>query len=98
MKIVAKFGGSSLATGGQFKKVKDILKEREPVVVVPSAPGKAHEKDHKITDLLYMCHQLAIHGLNCDEVYELIETRYRSIAEELKLDFPLEDLLETNIL
>ena len=58
--IVAKFGGSSLADSKQFVKVKNIVKADERRrYVIPSAPGKRNKKDHKITDLLYMCHQLA---------------------------------------
>ncbi len=94
MKIVAKFGGSSLADARQFKKVKAIIEKNKPLVVVPSAPGKAQQKDYKITDLLYMCHQLAEHGLNCDEVYQLVEERYRAIVTDLNLDFDVESMLK----
>lgn len=58
-KKVAKFGGSSLANGGQFKKVKDILvtdHNRQHIVV--SAPGKDQLNDVKITDSLINCHAL----------------------------------------
>ena len=50
---VAKFGGSSLADANQFEKVGNIIKEdlnRKFIIV--SAPGKRHEHDFKITDLL----------------------------------------------
>ena len=58
--IVAKFGGSSLADSSQFIKVKDIVKsDKSRRYVIPSAPGKRFGKDHKITDLLYMCYQLS---------------------------------------
>lgn len=47
---VCKFGGSSLASGEQFKKVKDIVKGDETrCVVVVSAPGRRFEGDSKIT-------------------------------------------------
>ena len=93
MKIVAKFGGSSLAGAEVFKKVKAIVQENKPVVVVPSAPGKSHSKDHKITDLLYMCHQLASHNLNFDEVFIHIETRYKTIVEDLALKISIDQVL-----
>lgn len=49
---VCKFGGSSLASGEQFKKVKDIVKcDETRCVVVVSAPGRRFEGDSKITDL-----------------------------------------------
>ena len=50
---VAKFGGSSVASAEQFKKVKEIVK-MDPTrkFVVVSAVGKASKEDNKITDLL----------------------------------------------
>lgn len=85
--IVAKFGGSSLADSKQFSKVKDIISSNDKrKYIIPSAPGKRHSKDHKVTDLLYMCHQLASHGLGFDEVYSIIEKRYTDICQELGLD------------
>ena len=54
---VAKFGGSSVAGAEQFKKVKAIV-DADPArrVVVASAAGKRSGGDHKLTDLLYLCH------------------------------------------
>ena len=50
MKKVVKFGGSSLASAEQFKKVGDIIRADEGRrYVVPSAPGK--RKDRKSTRL-----------------------------------------------
>ena len=52
-KIVTKFGGSSLADAGQFRKVKDILLLDEArQYVIPSAPGRRFKDDDKVTDLL----------------------------------------------
>ena len=54
--IVAKFGGSSLADAAQLEKVKKIIEANpERRYVVPSAPGKRHSDDTKVTDLLYIC-------------------------------------------
>ena len=62
---VAKFGGSSLASAGQFRKVKDILlSDPERKYVVPSAPGRRFKNDIKVTDLLYNCFRLAEKGKN----------------------------------
>ena len=45
-KIVTKFGGSSLADAGQFRKVKDILLLDEArQYVIPSAPGRRFKDD-----------------------------------------------------
>ena len=52
MKVV-KFGGSSMADAGQYRKIRDILMaDPERRVVVVSAAGKRFKDDHKITDLL----------------------------------------------
>ena len=54
MKTVVKFGGSSLASARQFKKVGDIIRsDKSRRYVIPSAPGKRNDKDEKVTDLLY---------------------------------------------
>lgn len=93
--VVAKFGGSSLADSDQFIKVKDIIKaDGKRKIIVPSAPGKTHKKDHKITDLLYMCYQLASHNLSIDEVFHIIEERFLKICKDLKLDINIEKILE----
>ena len=49
---VTKFGGSSMADAGQYRKIKDIvLSDKERRVVIVSAAGKRFSGDHKITDL-----------------------------------------------
>lgn len=93
--VIAKFGGSSLANSAQFRKVMDIVKANpNRRVIVPSAPGKAHGEDHKITDLLYMCHQLSLHRLNIDDVYSIIEKRFLTIVEELGCTLHLQPVLD----
>lgn len=90
--IVAKFGGSSLADSEQFKKVKRIVDlDANRRYIVPSAPGKRDRDDHKVTNLLYMCHQLASHGLGFEEVYSIIEKRFQEICRDLgaKMDIAL---------
>ena len=60
MKKVVKFGGSSLASAEQFRKVGDIIRAEESRrYVVPSAPGKRFSADTKVTDMLYACYALA---------------------------------------
>ena len=50
MKVV-KFGGSSLASATQFKKVHDIvLEDTDRHYVVPSAPGKRNKEDTKLKE------------------------------------------------
>ena len=84
--IVTKFGGSSLASDEQFKKVRSIL-ELEPVrrYLVPSAPGKRTPDDEKVTDLLYLCHTLKSDGKPFADEFAKIRERYESIARGLHL-------------
>lgn len=92
--IVAKFGGSSLADSNQFAKVKNIVNsDSRRKYIIPSAPGKRHSKDHKVTDLLYMCHQLATHDLSFDEVYNIIQKRYEDICMNLSIDMDIDAIL-----
>ena len=68
MKKVVKFGGSSLADAGQFKKVGDIIRADEHrVFVVPSAPGKRNSKDTKVTDMLIGTYNDAAAGKDVKE-------------------------------
>lgn len=93
--IVAKFGGSSLADKSQIEKVSDIVKANKNIkYIIPSAPGKRNGDDHKITDLLCMCYQLASHGLNFNDIYWLVENRFKSICRDLDLDINIDDILE----
>lgn len=92
--VVTKFGGSSLADSHQFIKVKSIVDEKsERKIVVASAPGKSHKEGHKVTDLLYMCHQLSSHGLHFEEVFQLIQKRYEEICFNLDLKIPISSIL-----
>ena len=88
---VAKFGGSSMADAGQYRKVKDII-EADPSrrVVVVSAAGKRFKEDHKITDLLYLCYSHTKYGVPCDPVYDMIVSRYCGIRDELDIELDLE--------
>jgi aspartate kinase len=50
---VAKFGGSSLASAEQIKKVAQIIsQDPQRRLIVVSAPGKQEDRDIKVTDLL----------------------------------------------
>ncbi len=92
---VVKFGGSSMADAAQFAKVKQIvLGDEARRVVVVSAPGKRFGDDHKITDLLYLCHAHLKYGVACDQVYDIICQRYLSIRDELGLGLDMEGILQ----
>ena len=92
MKKVVKFGGSSLASAEQFKKVKSIITaESSRRYVVPSAPGKRFSGDTKVTDMLYDCYETAVKGNNFEDKLEKIHERYNEIIDGLGLDLSLDD-------
>ena len=89
---VLKFGGSSMADTHQLEKVRSIV-ERDPGrrVVVVSAAGKRFKEDHKITDLLYLCHAHLQYGVSCDGIFDMVRSRYLEIRDQLGLSTPLEE-------
>ncbi|MCC8080525.1 MAG: aspartate kinase [Lachnospiraceae bacterium] len=92
MRKVVKFGGSSLASAEQFRKVGDIIRaDVDRRFVIPSAPGKRFDGDTKVTDLLYDCYAAAEAGENFEEKLDAIHDRYRDIISGLGLDFSLNE-------
>lgn len=84
---VAKFGGSSLASATQIKKVAQIIKEdKDRKFIVVSAPGKRMQTDTKMTDLLINIGQLHIENESTKQKYEEVVERFQSIVHELELD------------
>lgn len=96
MNKVVKFGGSSLASAQQFKKVGDIIKaDADRRFVVPSAPGKRFSGDTKVTDMLIDCYNTAEAGKDFSGKLDAIKARYMEIIEGLELDLSLDDEFET---
>ena len=86
-----KFGGSSVAGAEQFEKVKHIIEaDASRRVVVVSAAGKRSSDDHKLTDLLYLCHAHLTYGVSCDEIMDTIEQRFVQIRDALGLSLDVE--------
>ncbi len=95
MKKVVKFGGSSLASADQFKRVGAIILEDENRrYVVPSAPGKRFSSDTKVTDMLYACYDTAVKGDDFSVQLENIKARYQEIIDGLALDCSLDEDFE----
>ncbi|MDD6679273.1 MAG: aspartate kinase [Firmicutes bacterium] len=89
---VVKFGGSSMADAGQYRKVRDIiLSDPARRVVVVSAAGKRKKNDHKITDLLYLCHAHVRYGVDCTSVFDMIASRYLQIRDDLGIQLNIEE-------
>ncbi len=91
MRKVVKFGGSSLASAKQFKKVGDIIRaDKSRRYVIPSAPGKRNNKDTKVTDLLYACYDAASTGASYKKILNQIKERYEEIINGLNLNLNLD--------
>lgn len=83
---LAKFGGSSLASGEQIRKVFGIVKS-DPLrkIVVVSAPGKRFESDIKVTDLLDAYYQDYKNKKNLVPIQTTLLDRFEEICDELEL-------------
>ena len=95
-KVVAKFGGSSLADANQINKVKDVLfasDDRRYCVV--SAAGKRNKEDDKITDLLINLHNSKNDSKKQKEIFEKIRSRYTEIVKKLGISFDVESELNS---
>ena len=95
MLAIAKFGGSSLSCAAAWRQVREIVTgDIARRVIVVSAAGKRHADDHKITDLLYLCHAHLRYGVPCWELWRKIAGRYLAIRDECAINFPIEDELD----
>ena len=85
MKVV-KFGGSSVASAAQIKKVAEIVvADPERCVVVVSAPGRRNKRDAKVTDMLIELARAGIAGGDTEAPLQRIAARFAEIAKGLKL-------------
>ena len=87
---ITKFGGSSTADAGQFRKIKGIIQD-DPArkFVVVSAAGKRHKSDNKVTDLLYLVDAHRTYHVDARPLLQDIKLRYTSIADSLGLSYPI---------
>lgn len=93
---VCKFGGSSLADASQFQKVRSIIEaDDDRRYIVVSAPGRRSKEDHKVTDLLYLCHAAASEKVSFNDTWQMITARFNQIIRDLDLSLDLSgDLAE----
>ncbi len=92
---VAKFGGSSVADAGQFKKVRDIVRsDPDRRYVVVSAAGKRFADDNKLTDLLLLVNAHIAYHVDCSSLLKDIEERFLQIANELGVKYPIAEKFE----
>ena len=92
MLVVTKFGGSSLSCATQFERVKNIvLSDPKRKIVVVSALGKRNSSDTKITDLLYILHAHLKYSVPYQDIWEMIESRFLGVRDELGIDYPIDE-------
>ncbi len=93
---VVKFGGSSLASAEQIQKAAAIIHAEDARrYVVPSAPGKRHAGDTKVTDLLIQLFRQNEQNLSIEETFSEITERYTEIVRDLQLSLDLTAEFET---
>lgn len=96
--IVCKFGGTSVASAEQIKKVASIVKSNpERKIVAVSAPGKRSSDDIKVTDLLIDLANTVINKGDVEAKIKAVVNRYSNIAEDLGLDNTISDIIEQDI-
>ncbi len=95
---VCKFGGTSVASAQQIKKVANIiLSDSSRKIIVVSAPGKRHSDDTKVTDLLILLAERALIGQDAESELQQVLARYEEIAEELGLDGSMNTVIEKDL-
>lgn len=95
---VSKFGGTSVASAEQIKKVVDIVKnDSARKIIVVSAPGKRFGDDIKVTDLLIDLAETALRNEDITSTLENVINRFRSITEELGLGEDIIQVIEADL-
>ncbi|MFC6040843.1 aspartate kinase [Paenisporosarcina macmurdoensis] len=95
---VCKFGGTSVASAQQIKKVAAILKaDPSRKIVVVSAPGKRFDDDVKVTDMLIRLSQAALCNEDVEGYLSEVLDRYAQIAIGLDLGQAILDIIELDL-
>ncbi|MGL4819633.1 MAG: aspartate kinase [Bacilli bacterium] len=96
---VAKFGGSSVASATQFRKVAEIVRsDAERKYIVVSAPGKRFKEDIKLTDRLIHLWEAVQNDDALTDALAPIVSRYEEIAQELGMATDVIAQIETDLL
>jgi aspartate kinase len=83
---VTKFGGSSVASATQIKKVGRIIEsDSHRKYIVVSAPGKRNKQDVKITDMLIALGNAYMGNVSYEDNLKSILDRFKEIVMELEL-------------
>ncbi|KGR78909.1 aspartate kinase [Ureibacillus manganicus] len=96
--IVCKFGGTSVASAEQIKKVANIVKSNpERKIIVVSAPGKRYGDDIKVTDLLIDLANAALKNGDVEGKLQNVVNRYKTIADDLGLDQSISNIITQDL-
>ena len=94
MKIVCKFGGTSLSSSENIRRCIQIIKEKpERKFVVVSAPGKSNRTKQKVTDLLLSCYENRFNEEIFEDTFLQIKEIYLEIVS-IAMGFPIIEELE----
>ena len=89
MKIVCKFGGTSLSSSENIRRCIQIIKEKpERKFVVVSAPGKSNRTKQKVTDLLLSCYENRFNEEIFEDTFLQIKEIYLEIVS-IAMGFPI---------
>ncbi|WP_338751760.1 aspartate kinase [Bacillus sp. FJAT-52991] len=95
---VCKFGGTSVASAEQIKKVAAIVGEdTKRKIVVVSAPGKRFNDDIKVTDLLIKLAEASLSTGETEKELQAVVDRYADIAKGLGLDEHIVNIIEEDL-
>lgn len=95
---VCKFGGTSLASAEQVKKVCDIVtSDSQRRLVVVSAPGKENDQDTKVTDMLIILAETFLKTGECERELMAVVGRYDKIAKGLGIGDEIVRDIENNL-
>jgi len=95
---VSKFGGTSVASAEQIKKVAAIVKsDPSRKIIVVSAPGKRFSEDEKVTDLLIRLSDVALSNDDFEVELNKVISRYEQIANELGLSDEITRSIENDL-
>lgn len=95
---VCKFGGTSVASAEQVKKVAAIVKsDATRKFIVVSAPGKRYSEDLKVTDLLIQLAESVLAGEEYEDKLQNVVSRYKENATGLDLDSAIIEDIATDL-
>jgi len=95
---VAKFGGTSLASAAQIRKVcRIVTSDPQRRLVVVSAPGRRDKTDTKVTDLLIACAEAYVKTGSAEKELQTVITRYADIARDLGVSKEVADCIAADI-